>query len=130
LFQVAHCSRLRLRPLGAELPGLLWSQVLLAIVFILPIGVLSALTAGFVQLIFAILTPWVVALGLAIVAPELVLVGFWGPWEWVKTYYAFLVISVAAPAILAWQYSRRGTATARYLAAAAGLVVVAGIDNL
>src|SRR5207253_7631087 len=31
-----------LRPLGAELPGLLWSQVLLAIVFVLPIAALRS----------------------------------------------------------------------------------------
>ena len=65
-------------PLGAELPGLLWSQVLLAIVFVLPIVALSAVTTGFVQLIFAILTPCVIALAFAIVAPEVVLGGFFG----------------------------------------------------
>src|SRR6266478_7175882 len=63
-------------PLGTELRGLLWSQVLISIVFILPIAALSALTTGFVQLIFAILTPCVIALGVAIIALDLVLGGF------------------------------------------------------
>ena len=58
-------------PLGKELAGLLWSQVLLAVVFVLPIATLSGLTTGFVQLIFAVLTPCVIGLGIAIVAPEL-----------------------------------------------------------
>jgi hypothetical protein len=114
-------------PLGAELPGLLWSQILLTIVFLLPMVALSALTTGFVQLIFAILTPCVIALAVAIVDPEVVLGAFLGGSDWVRSYYAFLVISVAALAILIWQYSRRKTAAARSLAVAAGILVVAGI---
>ncbi len=114
-------------PLWAELPGLLWSQVLLAIVFVLPIAALSALTTGFVQLIFAILTPCVIALGVAIVAPEVVLGGFLGGSDWVKTYYVFLLISVAASGILVWQYSMRRTAAARSLAVAAGILAVLGM---
>jgi hypothetical protein len=116
-----------LRPLGAELPGLLWSQVLLAIVFVLPIAALSTLTAGFVQLIFAILTPCVIALVVAIVAPEVVLGGFSGGTDWVRTYCLFLVISVAAPAILVWQYSTRRTAAGRVLAVAAAVLAVLGM---
>jgi len=116
-----------LHPLGAELPGLLWSQVLLAIVFVLPIAALSALTTGFVQLIFAILTPCVIALGVAIVAPEVVLGGFFGTSDWIKTYYVFLVMSVAASAVLFWQYSVRRTAAARSLAVAAGILAVLGM---
>src|SRR6267378_3083887 len=114
-------------PLGAELPGLLWSQVLLAIAFVLPIAALSALTGGFVQLIFAILTPCVVALGVAIIAPEAVLGTFLGGSDWVKAYYVFLVISVAASAILVLQYSMRRTAAARALAVAAGILAVLGM---
>src|SRR5436309_1801129 len=89
-------------PLGAEMRGLLWSQVLIAIVFILPIAALSALSTVFVQLIFAILTPCVIALGVAIIAPDVVLGGFLGGSDWVNT-YAYLVITVAASAILVWQ---------------------------
>ena len=114
-------------PLEGELSGLLWSQVLLAIVFVLPIAALSALTTGFVQLIFAILTPCVIALGVAIVAPELVLGGFLSGSDWVKTYYVFLLISVAASGILVWQYSMRRTAAARSLAVAAGILAVLGM---
>lgn len=116
-----------LHPLGSELPGLLWSQVLLAIVFILPITAISALTAGFVQLIFAVLTPCVIVLVVAIVAPEVVLGGFWGGTDWVRSYWLFLVISVAAPAILVWQYSTRRTAAARVLAVAAAILAVLGM---
>jgi hypothetical protein len=114
-------------PFWTELPGLFWSQVLLAIVFVLPIAALSALTSGFVQLIFAVLTPCVIALGVAIVAPEVVLGGFLGGSEWVKAYYAFLVVSVAASAILIWQYAMRNTAAARSVAVAAGILAVLGM---
>jgi hypothetical protein len=116
-----------LHPLGAELPGLLWSQVLLTIVFLLPIAALSALTTGFVQLILAILTPCVIALGVAIVAPDVVLGGFFGASDWVKTYYVFLVIAVSTSAILFWQYSARRTAAARSLAVAAAILAVLGM---
>jgi hypothetical protein len=46
---------------------------LLTIVFLLPIIVLSALTTGFVQLLLAILMPCLIALGVVIIAPEIVL---------------------------------------------------------
>ena len=114
-------------PLGIEMPGLLWSQVLLTIAFILPIAALSALTTGFVQLIFAVLTPCVITLGVAIVAPEVVLGGFFSGSDWVKTYYVFLLMSVAASGILVWQYSMRRTAAARSLAVAAGILAVLGM---
>jgi hypothetical protein len=117
-------------PLWAEIPSLLWSQVLIAIVFILPIAALSALTMGFVQLVFAILTPCVIALSVAIVAPEVVLGEYWGGSDWVKTYYAFLVISVAASAILIWQYSMRRTGVGRSLAVAAGILAVLGMTMI
>jgi hypothetical protein len=114
-------------PLGKELAGLLWSQVLLAVVFVLPIATLSGLTTGFVQLIFAVLTPCVITLGIAVVAPEVVLGGTWGASQWVKSYYAFLVIAIASSIILVWQYSRRRTAAARSVAVAAGILVILGM---
>jgi hypothetical protein len=115
-----------LHPLGTDFPGLIWSQVLLAIVFILPIAGLSALTSGFVQLVFAVLTPCVIALGIAIVAPSAVIGGFLGGSDWVKTYYVFLIIAVATVAILVWQYSTRKTSTARILAIAVSTLAVLG----
>jgi hypothetical protein len=116
-----------LHPFGSEFPGLLWSQVLLVVVFILPIAALSALTSGFVQLIFAVLTPCVIALGIAIVAPNAVIGGFLGGAEWVKTYYVFLIIAVVTAAILLWQYSTRRIAAARLLAMAAATLAVLGL---
>ena len=127
LADIAIVRAYGLRPLGAQLPGLLWSQVLLAIIFVLPIAALSALTGGLVQLILAILAPCAIALAVAIVVPEVVLGGFWGGSEWVRGYYVFLVISIAAPAILIWQYATRRTITARFLAVASAILAVLGI---
>jgi hypothetical protein len=117
-----------LHPLTAQLSGLLWSQVLLTIVFLLPIAALSAVTAGFVQLIFAVLAPCVAAFLFAIVAPETVLGGSLGPFEWVQVYYVFLVIAVGGLAVLVWQYSRRRTAAAR--AFTVGMVVLGVVGML
>jgi hypothetical protein len=122
---IVHAYGLSIR---SELPGLFWSQVLLTVAFILPITALAALTTGFVQLIFAILTVSMIALIMAIVAPQTVLtLGFSGGSEWIKSYYAFTVMVVAALAILTWQYSRRRTTSMRSLAVVAGIFVVAGI---
>ncbi len=125
-------------PLGAALPGLLWSQVLLTIVFLLPIFALSALTKGFVQLIVAVLAPCLLALLFAIISPGVALGGFpvrnmgvLGPaysagYEWIKSYILFLIIGAGGSAIALWQYTRRGTFVARCLAAATALLAIVG----
>jgi hypothetical protein len=117
--------------LGAKLPGLLWSQVLLTIVFVLPVLAMSALTTGFVQLIAGILAPCVIALTLAGLSInfklQFILFGFAGGFsnghDWVRSYLVFLIITAAASAILFWQYRRRGTPAARCFAAAAWILV-------
>jgi hypothetical protein len=117
--------------LGAGLAGLLWNQVLFTVVFVLPVLAMSALTDGFVQLIAGILTPCVIALALAGLSfnfrPQLVVMSVAGPFsigaEWVRYYLTFIIVTVAALAILLWQYSRRGTAVARCFAAAAWILV-------
>jgi hypothetical protein len=117
--------------LGAELPGLLCSQILLTIVFVLPIFAMSALTNGFVQLIAGILAPCVIALVLAGLSfnfkPQFILMGvasgFSPGHQWVRTCLIFLIITVAASAIVFWQYRRRGTTAARGFAATAWILV-------
>ncbi len=132
-------------PLGPALPGMLWSQVLLTFVFLLPVFVLSALTSGFVQLIVAILAPCTIALLFAMFRPGIVLFrsvdildgfaggyvgGNAGQYEWVKSYFAFLIISAAGSAILLWQYRRRGTTLARCFAVATAILLVLGIGRI
>ena len=110
----------------AEIPGLLWSQVLITAVLVLPMAALSALTTGFVQLL---ITGSV--LGLALVAWNIVAPFYhfdtgWRALEWVRTYYDIAVLALATLAILAWQYARRRTAAARWLAVAAVILVAPG----
>jgi hypothetical protein len=110
----------------AELPGLLWSQVLVTAVLVLPIAALSALTTGFVQLLS---TGSVLCLALVawnIVAPVAGLDAGWRALEWVRSYYEIAVSALAALAILVWQYARRRTAAARWLAVAAVVLVALG----
>jgi hypothetical protein len=110
----------------AELPGFLWSQVLLTAVCVLPMAALSALTTGFVQLV---LTSVVLALALMpwnMLAPGLSLGATWVALDWVKSYCAGVATTIAALAILTWQYARRSTAAARAVAAAAAILVVLG----
>jgi hypothetical protein len=85
-------------------------------------------------LIFAVLTPCVIALLFAIAAPQAVLgvagQGFLGPFEWVKFYYAFLVIALGGLAVLVWQYSRRRTAAARALIIVMTVVGIVGMLSI
>jgi hypothetical protein len=110
---------------AVEWPGLLWNQVLLTIVFLLPVIILSALTTGFTQLLIAILVPCLATLLVAIAAPELFL-RLPSGYGWINSYVAFLVIGLAAVVILMWQYRRKDTAAARSFAVAAGILILVG----
>ena len=111
---------------AAELPGLLWTQVLITDVLVLPVAALAALTTGFVQLLS---TGSVLCLALVawyIAAPVAGLDAGWRALEWVRSSYDIAVPALAALAILVWQYARRRTAAARWMAAAAVVLVALG----
>jgi hypothetical protein len=117
-------------PIAPMLPGLLWRQVLLTAVFILPAAALSALTTGFVQLALTL-----AAIGTGVLAWTFIAPGLnsdsgdlWFTLEWIRTYYQVLSAATAALAIVAWQYARRKTAVARILAVAAVILIAAGIE--
>ena len=107
----------------AELPGLLWSQVLVTAVLVLPMAAISALTTGFVQLL---ITGSI--LGLALAAWNIIasLDAGWRAIEWIRSYCDITVVALAALAILVWQYASRRTTIARWLALAAVGVVALG----
>ncbi len=109
--------------IGSELGGLLWAQVLLAVVLVLPVAALSAVTTGFVQLLAV---TFLFVLGLA--GWYLLVPGAGDPWlalEWTRSYSTGLVIAGAALAIILWQYARRDTTTSRRLAGGAALAAFA-----
>lgn len=110
----------------AELPGLLWSQVLLTAIFVLPMAALSAITTGFLQLVLTIFLIALAVVTWTIAAPEAGLGAPWFTLDWVGLYYVIVVVTVAAVAIVAWQYARRRTAAARFLGAGAGILAILG----
>jgi hypothetical protein len=109
--------------IDSELGGLLWTQVLLTAVLVLPVAALSAVTTGFVQLLAVTLL-----LVLAVAGWNLVIPTAGDPWlalEWTRSYSTGLVVAAGALAIMLWQYARRDTATSRFLAGGAVLMAFA-----
>jgi hypothetical protein len=107
---------------GREVAGLLWTQVLLLMAFVLPAAAFAAVTSGLAELLLATL---LVAMGIVL----RLITGWWihwgSPWfelEWVRTYCVIAQLAAAAAIILLWQYARRNTFATR--AVAAGAVVV------
>jgi len=117
-------------PISSMLPGLIWKQVLLTAVFILPIAALSALTTGLVQLVLTLSAIGVAMLAWTLAAPGLSLGVLWFGLEWVRTYFALTAGALAALSILLWQYARRKTAAARFLAAAAVILIALGLETI
>jgi hypothetical protein len=105
--------------IASEAGGLLWSQVLLTALLVLPLAALSAITTGIVQLLAVISLVALAVAGWNLVIPDL---GMGAPWlalEWTRSYSAGLVVMVAAVAIILRQYVRKGTAVSRFLAGGA-----------
>jgi hypothetical protein len=112
--------------IGSEVAGLLWTQVLLTAIFVLPVAAFSAVTAGFAQLAMATLLLVLAVAVWSLVIPQVFLAG--APWlglEWIRSYSAGLVVAVAAVAIILWQYRRRDTGTCRVLAGGATAMALA-----
>lgn len=115
--------------LWTELPGLLWNQALLTVAFFLPVAAIGAVTSGMVQFLVMGLAAFAVALLLSLRFAPLAAYfagGVWMGLEWIRTYYSLLVLALAAPAILIWQYARRRTLAARLAAAAVAIVLALG----
>jgi hypothetical protein len=112
--------------LGTEVPGLLWTQVLLLAVFVLPVAALSSVTTGFVQLSSTGFVLFLAVLAWLMAAPGSTLGATWGSLDWIPVYFVILVTFLGALAILICQYSRRRTWPARSLAAFVTLLAMAG----
>ncbi len=104
--------------LSAALPGLLWSQVLLFGLFILPLAALATLTSSTAQLVFSTLFLLLVMIfgsGFA-----------FGPMDWVVHSYTAASLALAAALIVILQYSLRRTGMARFTGVVLWLVVIVG----
>ncbi len=98
--------------------GLLWMQLLLSLILILPMATLATVTASVVQTILAILGVALYGIGVGAVASVIPSSSFSGP---VGSIEATLLIATCVVVIF-WEYARRKTAAARWLIAALALV--------
>ncbi|MBV8809140.1 MAG: hypothetical protein JO033_10745 [Acidobacteriaceae bacterium] len=113
-----------------QLTGLLWTQVLLAAAFVLPVAALSTLTAGLLQLVLTSLAFSIAVLLYNLSAPLLHRYAFWPELEWMRIYSALLLVVAASVPIIVWQYARRKTTSTRTIGVAATLLVLFGVPAL
>lgn len=102
-------------PLASIVPGLLWTQFLVAICVILPLAVLASLTGSLAQFVGCILAVGLLAFAqfwishsLIISTPESI--------EWLRDSVGFAALTLFAPPILYLQYRLRRTGMTRSLA--------------
>jgi hypothetical protein len=110
----------------AEVAGLLCTQLLFSVAFLLPLAALCAVTTGFVQLLSGSFVLFVVVLVWNTVVPKLALGATWGALDWITVCYSILVAGLAAAIILIWQYARRNTWAGRSIAAVAAVAAMVG----
>lgn len=99
--------------------GLLWMQLMISLILILPIAALATVTASVVQTILAILgvTLYMVCVAwLASITPS---ESFGGPSDSLE----LALLIVVCMAVTLWQYARRKTVGSRWLIGSLGLVV-------
>ena len=95
-------------PLGPALSGLLWEQVLIALLVTVPAAALAAVTARLTHFVFSLaIAPLVVFTGNA--------AGDWQRLEWVRTSTSVFVFTTFAVTVVLWQFARRRTRRARTL---------------
>jgi hypothetical protein len=98
-------------PLSGLLPALLWKQVLFGAMFLLPAIGIAAVTAGFSQVVMAVI-------GLVVLNSLMAMIpgvssGFWGGLGWWNTALLVLLLLLASSVLLYWQYFRRKTGWSR-----------------
>lgn len=115
-------------PVLTNIPGLLWTQLLIATVVSLPVVALAAVTSGTVQFVLA-----------ALVALAVASASTWrimpfgslnlGPIDWVRASIGILMLLAISVTVLYWQYRTRRTGFSRSVLfiglAIAGLVYLA-----
>jgi len=99
--------------------GLLWMQVLIALILILPIATLATVTASVVQMILAILVVALYMICIAWLASVIPSSSFSGPVDSLE----FALLIATCLAVILWQYARRKTATSRWMIAGLALAV-------
>jgi hypothetical protein len=100
--------------------GLLWMQLLISLILILPIATLATVTASVVQMILAVLGIVLYMIGVAALVSVIPSSGFSGPADSVE----LTLLIATCGAVILWQYAQRKTARARWLIAALALAIV------
>jgi len=100
--------------------GLLWMQLMMVLVLILPIATLATVTASVSQMMLAVLGVVLYMIGVAALASVIPSSGFSGPADSLD----FILLIVTSVAVILWQYAQRKTSGSRWLIAVLALTVV------
>lgn len=103
-------------PLAYEIPGLLWTQVLIFVAAVIPVAALASVTAGLVPFILAVLLLAATAIFGASGVHELFpgrIPGGPVASAWIKVLPFGIAIGCLSAAILLWQYRARATLFSR-----------------
>lgn len=104
-------------PFGPQLPGLVWTQVLVLAVVVFPAAALASLTSTLAQFV-----------GAAVAAPVLLLayrnLPPWDGLDWVRSGVAIVTLAAASGSALFLQFTRRRTRASRILGLGGVLALV------
>lgn len=122
---IAQAASLALHglPLVPHLPGLLWEQVLILSILVLPAAALAVLTSTLTQFVIAVLIAPVLWMTYSVLPS-------WGGFGWIRDTVAIAAIAGIAVLVLFRQFRYRRTAGARRIALAAllcGILMVAAL---
>ena len=101
-------------PLWSNIPGLLWSQVVITAFVSLPVAALASMTRGLVQFVVAGMTVIAVVYGAFYLLPGAR--ATLGPVDWVRNSLAFVAFLAIAIFALYMQYKKRRTTFSRIFA--------------
>jgi hypothetical protein len=113
-------------PLAANLPGLIWSEVLLWAVGLVPFAAVAAVVPGITSLVLAVLL-FVVASIISPMHPANESIGTaLGSLGWIRDSVAAVAVAALAGLVLRAQYRHRATAFSRALLIGGGAAILAG----
>ena len=100
--------------------GLLWMQLMIALILILPMATLATVSASVVQTILAILGVTLYMFGVAWLASVIPSSSFSGPADSLE----LILVIVVCVVVILWQYAKRKTAGSRWLIAGLGIAII------
>jgi hypothetical protein len=104
-------------PLDPTVPGLIWNQVLIGLVFVLPATAIASLTGTFTRFVFFSFAVVPVFIAAELLPP-------WNGVEWVRTTIALVMLGLTVGGVLWLQYRLRREGWSRLLALSATLAAL------